>query len=84
MSSAKWRPFCLHLNVLKWKEPIWASMKFESSTNAFTEENEIQNAGCKMSVILFRLQCVTTLRPRQDGRHFPDDISKCIFLNENV
>ena len=25
-----------------------------------------------------------TLRPKQDGRHFPDDIFKCIFLNENV
>ena len=24
------------------------------------------------------------LRPRQNGRHFPDDIFKCIFLNENV
>ena len=24
------------------------------------------------------------LRPRQDGRHFPDDIFKCIVLNENV
>ena len=23
-------------------------------------------------------------RPRQDGRHFPDDIFKCIFLNENA
>ena len=23
------------------------------------------------------------LRPRQNGRHFPDDIFKCIFLNEN-
>ena len=27
---------------------------------------------------------VNTLRPRQNGRHFPDDILKCIFLNENV
>ena len=27
---------------------------------------------------------VNTLRPRQDGRHFPDDIFKCIFLNENI
>ena len=26
---------------------------------------------------------INTLRPRQDGRHFPDDIFKCIFLNEN-
>ena len=25
-----------------------------------------------------------TLRPRQNGRHFADDIFKCIFLNENV
>ena len=27
---------------------------------------------------------VNTLKPRQNGRHFPDDISKWIFLNENV
>ena len=25
-----------------------------------------------------------TLRPRQNGCHFPDNISKCIFKNENV
>ena len=24
-----------------------------------------------------------TMRPRQNGRHFADDIFKCIFLNEN-
>ena len=27
---------------------------------------------------------VNTLRPRQNDRHFPDDIFKWIFLNENV
>ena len=27
---------------------------------------------------------VNTLRPRPNGRHFTDDIFKCIFLNENV
>ena len=27
---------------------------------------------------------INTLRPRQNGRYFPDDISKWIFLNENV
>ena len=27
---------------------------------------------------------IDTLRPRQNGRHFADDIFKCIFLNENV
>ena len=25
-----------------------------------------------------------TLRPGQNGRHFPDDTFKCIFLNENI
>ena len=32
-----------------------------------------------MEVLFFN-----TLRPRQNGRHFPDDICKWIFLNENV
>ena len=27
---------------------------------------------------------INTLRPRQNGYHFPDDIFNCIFLNENV
>ena len=27
---------------------------------------------------------INTLGPRQNGRRFPDDIFKCIFLNENV
>ena len=31
-----------------------------------------------------RPQWVNTLRPRQNGRHFPDNIFQCIFLNENV
>ena len=32
----------------------------------------------------FSNQMLNTLRPRQNGRHFADDIFKCIFLNENV
>ena len=31
-----------------------------------------------------RVDRLNTLRPRQNGRHFPDDIFKCIFFNENV
>ena len=30
------------------------------------------------------LTVFNTLRPRQNGRHFPDDFCKWIFLNENV
>ena len=33
---------------------------------------------------LLCLAVVNPLRPRQNGRHIPDDIIKCIFLNENV
>ena len=29
-------------------------------------------------------QCVNTLRPRQNGRHFADDTFRRIFLNENI
>ena len=30
------------------------------------------------------LRRINTLKPRQNGLHLPDDIFKCIFLNENV
>ena len=33
---------------------------------------------------LYTQWAINTLRPSQNGRHFPDDIFKCIFLNENV
>ena len=36
---------------------------------------------CSLSDII---SWVNTLRPRQNGRHFADDIFKWIFLNENV
>ena len=29
-------------------------------------------------------QTFNTLKPSQDGRHFPDDIFRCIVLNENT
>ena len=30
------------------------------------------------------IRIINTLKPRQNGRHFAEDIFKCIFLNENV
>ena len=30
------------------------------------------------------MKCLNTLRPRQNGRHLPDNIFKCISFNENV
>ena len=54
----------------------------ELNENQFSIEFElwwIKKTFVKWSPDLFN-----TLRPRQNGRHFPDDIFKCIFLNENV
>ena len=34
-----------------------------------------------MIYVIYKL--LNTLRPRQDGRHFADDIFTCIFFNEN-
>ena len=35
-------------------------------------------------VTMLNYNSMNTLRPRQNGRHFPDDIFTWIFLNENV
>ena len=32
----------------------------------------------------YMAMAINSMRPRQNGRHLPDDIFKCIFLNENV
>ena len=46
---------------------------------ATASELRRRHASDKSRTILFN-----TLRPRQNGRHFPDDTFKRIFLNENV
>ena len=33
---------------------------------------------------VLKMKCINTLGPWQNGRHFADDMLKCIFLNENV
>ena len=38
----------------------------------------------KSEYSVLSIRRVNTFRPRQNGRHFPDDIFKCIFVNENT
>ena len=38
----------------------------------------------ELANLVVKLVMVNTLRSGQDGRHFPDDIFKCIFLNEDI
>ena len=73
MSSAKWRPFCLGLNELK--QPVGALSQETTPTIFWSRLSQLTCA---------EVCNVNTLRPRQDGRHFADDIFKYIFLNENV
>ena len=63
-------------------------------TIALQPSHQIQNAKLKKN--LQRNECtmyicvcpgwliINTLRPRENGRHFADDIFKCIFVNENL
>ena len=47
--------------------------------HSYTDMCKMDRAGVELIWSIFN-----TLRPRQNGRHFPDDTFKCIFLNENV
>ena len=66
-----------------WKLLIWylsgISQGPMSKPNSWSE---IQSEA--MLKIAFRWQSFNTLRPRQNGRRFADDVFKGIFLNENV
>ena len=44
--------------------------------------NAISNAWFDQMVTWHVMEAVYTLRPRQNGRHFPDDIFQCIFFNQ--
>ena len=81
----KWRPFYIGLNVFIiagcccWHQPPCTLSHRDAIT---TKKVLMALPGFRRALDQHR--GVNTLRPRQDGRHFPDDIFKCIFLNENV
>ena len=105
MSSGKWRPICLCLNVSNiisvsfWRSDVlraWTKPPVSAPLRVFAWQ--IHSDGCCW-IRLFIVREVwgacagtleagsgnfNTLRPRQNGRHFPDDIFKCISLNENT
>ena len=58
---------------------IWW-FKLKSVKNYHVDKGMLTDV-CKQQQYPFSLN---TLRPRQNRRHFADDMFKCIFLNENV
>ena len=80
MSFGKWGPFCLVLSVLTHWGP-WT--KWQTLCGRYFRNILVQT----IITLCFAEGCSkgsNILKPRQNIRHFPDDIFKCIFLNENV
>ena len=70
---------------MQWGNPAIYDCHIENDVN-LRYMGEIIHIITLQSVIKIK-PCVTcvfnTLRPKQDGRHFADDIFKRIFLNDN-
>ena len=58
--------------------PLWRH------SNVLAKWAEIPVEHPQRSVVSMSHYRISPLRPRQNGRHFPDDILKCIFVNEKV
>ena len=71
-------------NIVNWTLRNKTQWNLHRNSHIFNQENYFENIVCEMAAMWSWPQCLNTLRPRQNGRHFPDDIFKCIFLNENV
>ena len=69
-----------------WINPLVAKNRYSGQAIYFILYNmtHITNLRYRLTVYLsFTIDCLNTLRPRQYGRRFPDDVFKYIFLNEN-
>ena len=69
----------------KWLGATWTNAKFSLMRLCNMHFRYISQEVVKLLFGLMNIKITfNTLRPRQNGRHFADDIFKCIFLNENV
>ena len=59
---------------------LWESL-WRNYSDSHTNFIHVRGMCCKWRI---NLLYVNTLKPRQNGCHFPDDIFKCILLNEHV
>ena len=82
VSSGKWRPFCLGLNVLKLEHGLLVS--FHNSMFMSSLIHVISLMLFELIPVGKKILPVNTLRPRQNCRHLTDDTFKCISLNGNI
>ena len=69
-------------------ENLWISIKISLK---FVPEGQINNIPALVQIMAWcrpgdmpLFEWVNTLRQRQNDQHLPEDIFKCIFLNENI
>ena len=72
----------LQLTELKYDQTKWKTRNEPIQSHIYWIS--IGYIAYDMMYCSWRLSVINTLRPRQNGRHFADDIFKHIFLNENV
>ena len=78
-------PTCFILTVELWGVSLlnlWWQMTTNLCLQTESGPANINRTLVTQSIIVS--MSFNTLRPWQDGRHFPDDILKCIFVNWNV
>ena len=73
---------CWH--IVNWTLRNKLQWNLNRNSYILIQENTFENVVCEMASLLSRPQCVNTMRPRQNGRHFTDNLFKCIFMNEKV
>ena len=72
------------------KSPFRMGFHSDQDENVWLDHNRNDLVQSHISRSRFKMQRIltyypwNTLSPRQNGRHFADDIFKCIFLNENA
>ena len=63
---------------------IWIYIGADVSKHGFIISTLDCTVSIQFNVIPLMLSSINTLSPRHNGHHFPDNIFKYIFLNENV
>ena len=77
-----------------WVRLVLETWRHNAGHSNFSDRCDIQMNECHtmawywhvilyVNILYIYTDLFNTLRPRQNGRHFADDIFKCIFLNEN-
>ena len=78
------RPLWHHSNVLQ----LSLVTGYDASGADAARSAQFTVVMCLPEILLslprMQINPLNTLKPRQNGRHFADDIFKCIFLNENA